>query len=164
MRVKRDIELTDWRAQYLITGIKPHGMGFDIDHREDESDKRLKKLWNKMKPKILSDYIRRNSGKRPWAWWRFDAKEVRQRIGGQGDVKWEKLAYMPRYSFGLPLRKDFVDVELCLLFSDVKMIPLNPEDPPLYESEAAYLDRHGLLTEAEKKKLSEKDFEAVSIK
>ena len=38
----------------------------------------------------------------------------------------------------------------------------NPADPPLFESEASYLDRLGLLTKAERQALTAADFQPVA--
>ena len=38
-------------------------------------------------------------------------------------------------------------------------VALDPDDPPRFESQASYLKRHGLLTKAEEKQLTDKDFE-----
>ena len=35
----------------------------------------------------------------------------------------------------------------------------DPNDPPQFESEAAYLDRHGILLPSERRRLSREDFE-----
>ena len=36
---------------------------------------------------------------------------------------------------------------------------INPEDPPVYESEASYLERRGLLLPGDQARLSRADFE-----
>ena len=43
------------------------------------------------------------------------------------------------------------------------MADVDPEDPPVFESEATYLDRHGLLTAAERRRLRVADYEPVVI-
>ena len=50
---------------------------------------------------------------------------------------------VPHFPFGIP--EDFRD--------------LNPANPPCYESQAAYLRRHGLLEPGEARRLKAKDYE-----
>ncbi|MBW1696066.1 MAG: hypothetical protein JRH18_08955 [Deltaproteobacteria bacterium] len=180
MKVKYEIGATDWRIEYLKTGIKPDDMGSDIDYRTAHGDKKLRELWNRLRDKVLPDFIRRNPGKRPFCFHRYDAPlepvnslikgfkmAHRKRLGGAGQAKWEVLSYRPRFAFGLPLVKDFVEREQAEFWKSrfgLDMVPINPDDPPLFESEAAYLDRHGLLMVAEKRKLTEADFEPISIR
>ncbi|WP_153005451.1 hypothetical protein [Aureimonas ureilytica] len=63
----------------------------------------------------------------------------------------EVSAYVARYAFGLP-------VDWLRQASDQGSagLPIDPESPPLFETQAAYLDRHGLLTAAERRALKRK--------
>lgn len=98
----------------------------------------------------------------------FDGKlpEPRKRLGGVGDANFEFLNYVPRFKFGLPtgfvskfdvqyyngVRKDIHGEIISTRWKpgDFSGKAIDPDDPPLYESEAAYLQRHGLLTKIEK--------------
>jgi hypothetical protein len=42
-------------------------------------------------------------------------------------------------------------------------IPFDADDPPVYESQASYLDRHKLLTPAERRRLRAQDFKPVKV-
>lgn len=44
-----------------------------------------------------------------------------------------------------------------------KGVAIDDRDPPRYESEAAYLDRHGLFLPGERKRLKKADWEDVSM-
>jgi hypothetical protein len=44
-----------------------------------------------------------------------------------------------------------------------KGLAIDPNDPPLYESEARFLDRNGLFLPGEKKRLKAKDFEPETL-
>jgi hypothetical protein len=42
-------------------------------------------------------------------------------------------------------------------------VAIDPADPPVYESEAAYLARHALLSDAERAQLTAADFDALEV-
>lgn len=92
---------------------------------------------------MLAEFIAENPGKRPWAWWQYEApKQLRRRLGGTGTPASEFADCSPfaeGTSFGKPrcFGEDYDD-----------------GDPPRYEEEAEYLDRHGLLTPEERTKLA----------
>jgi hypothetical protein len=97
--------------------------------------------------------------------------EPRQRLGGVGTPDYEFLNYVPSFRFGLPT--GFLSPWLVDYYNgrakDVngKLIPskhkpgdftgqaISLEDPPVYESECAYLERHGLLTQSERRYLQQ---------
>jgi hypothetical protein len=54
---------------------------------------------------------------------------------------------VPSYSFGIPDSWANID----------------PNDPPIYESEAAYLERNGLFLPSERTRLTKRDIEAEVI-
>lgn len=101
--------------------------------------------------------------------------EPRRRVGGVGDPVFEHVNYTPEFAFGLPMR--FVDPRDVELYSgrarDVNGKPIMPEyheghfrgraidrrDPPRYESQSAYLARHGLFVKGERARLTDSDFE-----
>jgi hypothetical protein len=110
-------------------------------------------LWREHKNEFLPEFIRKHPGRRPVAWWLYDAPrwdrkfdawfdgtlmEPRRQVGGAGATPWDSgLAVVPWFSYGLPNSWEGYDAA----------------DPPRFESQAAYLQRHGLLTEAERKVL-----------
>lgn len=92
----------------------------------------------------------------PFAWWLFDAPEPRRRTGGMGTPKHEVLAYRPSYSWGMP--DYWIEAWEITYYSNRKSETFqaeayDPNDPPTFESDAAYLGRHGLLTAAERRRL-----------
>jgi hypothetical protein len=141
-------------------------------------------VWLTIRDELLPRWINVHPGTRPSWWFLFDpecprisaedvachgwegcfyAKEIpelRQRIGGTGDPAYEHSALVPHFDCAVP--DHFVTVE------DVKWhrdqdeefsgIPLDPNDPPAYESQATYLDRLNLLTPAERRRVRKKDF------
>ena len=129
------------------------------------SEKRLGAAWESVKTELIRDWISEKPCSRPWLWWDFDApretlkcyisrnvKEAqRRRLGGTGTADFEILAYEPQFSFGIPaswISKREEDIY------NLRGVAIDPENPPCYESEATFLDRHGLLTESEKRYLA----------
>jgi hypothetical protein len=46
---------------------------------------------------------------------------------------------------------------------DFSGIPIDLNDPPMYESQAAYLNRHGLWIPAERRRLRKRDFKPEMV-
>lgn len=122
---------------------------------------RLLGAWHKYGEEVLATWIKQHPGTRPSTWWRFDAPRVngdfldelrrhgfddwvlahpqpRAVVGGTGTP-----GARPESSFGI--LRDWWTVD--------------PSDPPLIESQAAYLKRHGLLVSGEARRLRSSDFD-----
>jgi len=157
-------EIPDWKISFLQNGTMPAGGNalerWKIEHNETNQQT----VWEETRKKILADWSRKHPGTRPWAWWRFDAPRdlelmkdtawagkfpvAREQISGFGLTTRERYpAILPRFIFGVPL--DWHEI--------------NEKKPPMFEGQAVYLKRHGLLTKSEGKKLKQADFESVSI-
>lgn len=108
--------------------------------RRDKS--RLLTTWTEHKEKILTSWIRRFPGCRPFAFWLFDAKEPRQKISGAGKVN----ETYPHYCFGVNESWEWEE-----------------NDIPYFESQASYLLRHKLLMENEREALEPEAFKLESI-
>ena len=96
--------------------------------------------------------------------------EPRRRVGGFGDPAYEHLNYWPEFDAGIPTFwvSSFDEAYYNGRARDVHGQPIGTEyheghfrgraprreDPPLFESQATYLDRHGLLTNVERRRLS----------
>jgi hypothetical protein len=110
---------------------------------------------------ILTEHIKDTPGTRPALWWRFDAPrqpvgtfpgcyydgeltEPRKRTGGTGTPTHEVWCTVPVFSYGI---------------SDV-WLGIDENDPPTFESQAAYLKRHGLLLAGEERRA---DFESETL-
>lgn len=78
-------------------------------------------------------------GHRPWGWWAFEAPEPRKRVGGTGEPSDRPWCPAPRLSFGRPAVWE----------------TWNADDPPRFETEAAYLDRLDLWLAGERKRAGE---------
>jgi hypothetical protein len=88
----------------------------------------LKKFWCQFRDEILILHIKLFPGTRPWAWWEFDAPELRRVISGSIEVS---SVIWRRSNFGIP------------------PYSCDSSNPPEFESEWDYLKRHGQLTDKE---------------
>jgi len=109
-----------------------------------ELSPKLKLAWDSCRDQLMGEWIQRNPCSRPWAFWKFDS-EPRQRLGGTGTPSYEVLAYSRRFERGLPA--DWISKREEDIYN-LRGVAIDPENPPCYESEATFLDRHGLLTES----------------
>jgi hypothetical protein len=111
-------------------------------------------LWTEFRGDVLPEFISKHPGRRPWPWWMFDAprledkgtgcfwegklQEPRKLLSGKGCPPWDAgIAIVPGYEYGLP----------------TQWVCSDENDPPTFESQSSYLERHGLLTPAEKRYL-----------
>jgi hypothetical protein len=141
----------------------------------------LQRLWRLHRRELLPDFIRAHPGRRPAAWWRCDAPEPsRRRLGGVGTPCHEVLAYAEVLDLGIP--RHWINARLAAYYrgeardvhgepigveyrgSGFRGVAIDPRDPPRYESEAAYLKRHGLLSAEERARLTPADFAPVVLK
>jgi len=133
-------------------------------------------IFSQVRDFILENWIQQRPGTRPNFWWKSDAPEkMRRRLGGVGDDKHDYLAYVESYTLGIPSHfvskfdEEYYNGRALDIHGnkitdeyedgDFKGRGVDPNDPPVYESQAAYLKRHGLLTPEEAKKLKPADFE-----
>lgn len=149
----------------------------------------LQAWWADLRETLIDSWVATWPGTRPFAWWLFDAPrwtehaghkrpeaEPRRRTGGTGSE------FGSNYHRGLPT--SFIDAKLADYYNGraVDMhgkpigqefashptgaVAIDPNDPPRFESEAAYLERHGLLTAAERQQLTDDDFadEAIDVR
>jgi hypothetical protein len=123
-------------------------------------------LWEVARDAVVAEWIRRHPGTRPQAWWTFDAPrwadpfddtwfhgtlpEPRKRTGGTGDPAYECMAYVPGFRHGVPSswlteRQAGMMEAPYNRVHDRPAVPVDPDDPPTFETEREYLARHGLL-------------------
>ena len=144
------------------------------------TDEEKARIFFQVKDAILAEWMRQRPGTRPDFWWRTEAPEkCRRRLGGIGDAAHEHLADVESYNYGIPsvFVSRFQESYYNGRARDVNGKPIgtehaegdfagraiDPNDPPAYESEAAYLKRHDLLSAEEKRRLRKKDFEPEII-
>jgi len=121
---------------------------------------RARQIWQNFRDEIMEDWVQRQPCTRPLAWWECDAPTApiprcrefqaaqRRRLGGIGIPQHEVIAVWPRFERGIPAA--WFDAEGAATFGGVA---LDEANPPRFESEAMYLDRHDFLTPAERRHL-----------
>lgn len=152
-------------VHYLIHGEMSTEPG--VNRFLNNFPEKIRKAWEMIGEAVTRDFIKDHPCTRPWAWWMWSAPrqndsdidcywhgtlpEPRLRIGGSGTPSFECMGTAPGFRFGLPSFPTAVhaDAGLCAI-NDVP----DPDDLPVFESQAAYLKRHGLLTPAEKRWLA----------
>ena len=123
----------------------------------------LKNAWESCREEIMPEWIKKHPVTRPFGWWKFDGPrqqdqgsgawfegtlpEPRQRLGGIGRPASDVLAYVPCFDKGRPTRWISKEEEDGYNFEGVA---IDPNNPPVFESVAVYLQRLDLLTPAEK--------------
>ena len=104
----------------------------------------LRSLWAENRGDVLQQFIKEHPGERPCAWWQFDAPEPRRKVTTGGiSVMNPIMRPCPdssETSFGLPTMWMGSGGEL---------------HQNLYETQLEFLQRHNLLTKAEKKILGQ---------
>jgi hypothetical protein len=113
-----------------------------------ESAETLRELWRDHGEEVVEEHVAEHPGTRPDKWWRYDAPEPRHRLGGTGTPCHERLAHVLRLSRGVPvdwITPDAIEPYERMGSPDLKVPPIDPGDPPLFESEATYLDRLNLF-------------------
>ena len=110
-----------------------HGHDWPMLRGEPMDDDELAEAWGVLGDELLAAFIAEQPGCRPWAWWRWQAPEPRLQINdGPEPLPGHGLWFgKPRGYTGQP-----------------------PED--MFEPEAEYLERLGLLTAGEREALAAK--------
>jgi hypothetical protein len=122
----------------------------------------IKSMWLAHEPALLGVWLASNPGARPAAWWSYRAPEPqRRRLGGKGTPRPDVLAYRPRLACGIPV--DWITGEDLHTWPGLMAEPYDPADPPLFEAQAAYLRRHGLFLQGERRRLRAADFEPEAV-
>ncbi len=114
-------------------------------------------LWSHNRKDVIEWWIENRPCTRPQRWWEYDAPKqlvagcdssehcahqaFRTRIGGIGTPDHEALSVLPSHILGIPASWDWHGAGLA--------DSIDPDNPPLYESQAAYLRRHSILTPGE---------------
>jgi hypothetical protein len=168
-----------------LLGVEPEKQSFELFLLEG-NEKALRALWDENKEPILQAWIRANPGTRPSLWWSHDAPRItresllllgrgigwaerrideycepRKRLGGVGTPHHECLNYVPSFHGGVP--DSWIDAGDVATYADLDGVAIDPSDPPTFESQAAYLRRHGLFAPGEERRLRAKDFEPETI-
>ena len=128
---------------------------------EYDINKTNEQLWESNREFVLAEHIKTAPGTRPPLWYCYDAPrspigtypgahydgelpESRERLSGTGTPAYECRNVKPSFSFGIA--DMWIDIE--------------EDDPPVFESQAAFLKRHGLLFSGEEKR---SDFQPETV-
>ena len=167
---KRRQDVTDEQELWL-RGEDTHGF-FQFSPPDELHD-----FWNVHSDRIIAEWIENNPGTRPHRWWQYDAPEARKRLGGIGTPAYEVLAYVPSYTLGIPnswvtpwqvayyngRARDAHNQPIGEPGREFNGVAIDEEDPPVYESQATYLKRLGLLVPGEERRVGKANWEAVGL-
>jgi hypothetical protein len=154
-RAKERLEpLSETVQHFLLTGNYPERSQFELWVEVWLlNDEQKRQRWEEHRDELLAEWGAAHPATRPWAWWRYEALEPRQCVSGAelllptlapGDWQW-----CWKEDFGIP--------------GFVQCRPDGFDGLPEVESEAAYLDRHRLLSRAERSQLGEDAFDPEPV-
>ncbi len=172
------LEDPQWMIDYLLTGHIENGsferFGFRFCCDTNVFGRPTpREVWHRHRDDLLQKWIADHPGTRPCAWWKFESLEPRRRLGGIGTPQHECLAVKGSFTLGIPdywvtpWQESYYNGKALDIhgrnigeYSDgaFPYKAIDPGDPPTFESQAAYLKRHGFLTNHEEKRLSDADF------
>lgn len=139
-------------VRQLLTGCGYFGPPTDFGTGDGgtEGESAMRNAWNANRAELLADWITEHPRSRPYAWWRFDAPERRRRIDGKphpfDDPRRKAIVERFTAEYGPECWASGAANEL--YFGTPRIII--GDGCAEYESEAAYLDRLGLLTDGER--------------
>jgi hypothetical protein len=141
------------QIEHLLTGCEFFdGFGRPRSGRAD--DAAWREAWDDLRDKLLTKFIDDYPGHRPWAWWRFDcpAPGRRRRIGGKPHPfdNEHRKAHIERLARQRPTADDLSGQLYELWFGKPASLIGLDDIQADYESERQFLERHGLLTDAER--------------
>ena len=162
--------------------IREQSNPFEVLELETSSwpHRELSLLWDEHRDAVLKRWLLLHPGTRPHCWWLLDApalardkareyagtyfheslKEPRKQLAGIGSPLHEHFNVSPMYRYGVPAL--WVDQNTLDSYKHRQLdcVVIDPDNPPIFESQASYLDRFDLLSAAEKRK---SDFEPESL-
>jgi hypothetical protein len=132
------------------------------------NDEVLRATWAVLCDDVVAEYVAEYPGFRPIRWWQYNSspEEPRRRLGGVGTTWADYHSRPPRLYRGLPT--EWFDADTIAGYARDRplrsaAVAVDPSDPPLFESEAAYLRRLGLFLPGEERRLDASDFEPTPI-
>lgn len=136
-----------WR---ILTDQEPSNPFSDFALRDDER----RALWAEHRERILSEWVAAYPGTRPSHWWRYDAPRLPARQHGKyADCFFAQDLIQPRRQIrgtGVPAHTVSAQVPQWRLGIPEHMEKVNLLDPPIFESQIEYLERHKLLMPQER--------------
>src|SRR4051794_17065283 len=149
----------------LRDGFQTWCFRWDHDGPPPWRQKTGRQLWAEHGQSIVAEWIADRPGTRPTYWWRYEAPGPRVRCGGIGTPSHESLANVLWPHLGVP--RDWITDGILSTYvrlgSDLGVPAIDPHAPPLFESQATFLERYRLLLPGERHRLSEADFKPERI-
>ena len=133
-------------------------------------------VWAEHKAVLVAHFVKRNPGRRPARWWTYDAPrqpmgtfpgwwcdgkvaQPRLRLGGTGTAALDVFDAVPDFHLGIPVQWCTTEDVAWCAEEGIHAVLIEPTDPPIYEAQATYLGRHGLLAAHERRRLPADAFE-----
>lgn len=166
---RRRARLFDYVEHYLITGEIVDFAAVGLNPWTEFADpffynpSAVRQEWEHRRDEIIAEFVRTLPGRRPFAWWEYDAPratpgslpgywqdvpiaEPRRRLSGTGTPRYDSHGIGEVLRFGLPIEwYDPADQDDFPTASHESSRAFDPTDPPVFESQAAYLARFELL-------------------
>lgn len=122
----------------------------------------LRRMWAACRDQVLADWVAQHPGSRPVGWWQCEAPEaMRRRLGGIGTPQFEPIDGSDRFALHRGIPRYWMDADRIRIYG--RGTAVDPADPPVFESQAVYLDRLGLFLPGERARLTAADFEPERI-
>lgn len=183
----RRAEIPHWQIDFLLTGERPADES-DVNPftvlkfcHLIRGNAPAEDLWREIGAELVKEWVAARPGTRPFAWWIWTAppqppamRPLRARVGGGGDCQNNFGCTM---WFGIPASSWYTNW-LIDYYNWVGRAPadrgpweadngpghckaqkFDPQDPPRFESQAAYLKRLGLLLRGEASRLTARDLQ-----
>ena len=179
-RDRRTEDCPDWLVHYFNTSERPEDSTeehlLQVMTWEEQArcgSPALKEVWDAHKDELVAEFAEEFPGRRPAAWWGWEGHK-RQQLSGGGRFAWlhypapmtwvcvhdanldrwtdgeGKRHLLPR--FHRPIMEPVYDCGVPYMWVDPD------EADPVFESQATFLQRHGLLFEGEFARLTAEDF------
>ncbi|SRR5216683_2755907 len=110
---------------------------------------------------FLAEYVKAHPGQRPAWWWHFNTLDnggplLRQKVGGIG-TPWgdHQMAYGAALVWVTEKNKTW--------WGEAPGPAVDPANPPIFESQATFLDRHDMFLPGERRRLTAADFTPEEI-
>jgi hypothetical protein len=136
----------------LLRGVAlSPGCGFRTHGHESDFDA-MREGWEALRDTLLPEFIAEHPGERPYAWWKFDAPEPRQRIDAD-QHPFDNPDRQCRVELMAIDNPSFRDTAYETFYGRPRALVIEDDFAAKFEGELAYLDRLGLLTAYEKTEL-----------
>ena len=119
----------------------------------------VSQMWAQLGAQITAEHVAEWPGSRPKCWWRYDAPEPRRRLDANPGQPGR-----PDLVYGRPWSWKFPTIWPPGATVTGGAPECDPANPPVYESQAEYLQRLGLLLSGEADRLEPDDFEPEAIR